>query len=523
MGYAQLRRIARRLHLISAIGGGAIVLVAQACWAPSLALASSTIHHFITGTIDYEDTTTGPVIEAVQSGTGIGLEGVTNTDAPAGAIALDGFGTSTTEASVGVNGSVDGPGSTALIGNANGTTGAASIGLEGFSANGEGVFAESTSANWAGLRSVDTNDYYDVRLSDVPDANSLTATLNTPSNGAAVEGDDAVTSAGSNDVGVLGMSDEGLSAVEGTATNTNGVIGITSYGGGPAGGFSGLYGDDAATDDTTVNAGVNALTATGTGVFAAASGADATAVEGFTSGASSVGIYGDSTAFQGVVGEGVDGVVGICMGSTGDEFEGEGTSGENYHVNCDGTASVIVHTRDGGYANPTFEQTAQAVIEDYGEARLVDGVASVRLDPAFSSVITDRTSYLVFLTPDGDTNGLFVAQKTMSGFEVREVRGGRDSLTFDYRIVGQPAQDGYGRMTAAVARSSFDPAGASHRLTNLSVEAERHFESAEAIHRRVMHELALRRHARRLPLYEPRIGLDGKLHPGQPYTPGSRN
>jgi hypothetical protein len=47
----------------------------------------------------------------------------------------------------------------------------------------------------------------------------------------------------------------------------------------------------------------------------------------------------------------------------------------------------------------------------------------------------------VFLTPQGDCNGLYVAQKSSAGFEVRELRGGRSSLTFDYRIVAKPLHD----------------------------------------------------------------------------------
>lgn len=49
------------------------------------------------------------------------------------------------------------------------------------------------------------------------------------------------------------------------------------------------------------------------------------------------------------------------------------------------------------------------------------------------------SAYLVFLTPQGDANPLFVAQKMPSGFFVRESKGGRSMLFFDYRIVAQPA------------------------------------------------------------------------------------
>ncbi len=83
-------------------------------------------------------------------------------------------------------------------------------------------------------------------------------------------------------------------------------------------------------------------------------------------------------------------------------------------------------------------QSSQPMIEDNGEAQLVSGVAYVRVDPAFANVIDQRTIYSVSITPEGNSNGLFVTQKTMAGFSVRENNGGRSTLAFEYRIVAKP-------------------------------------------------------------------------------------
>ncbi len=45
--------------------------------------------------------------------------------------------------------------------------------------------------------------------------------------------------------------------------------------------------------------------------------------------------------------------------------------------------------------------------------------------------------YHIFLTPRGDSNGLYVSGLTSSGFEVREQKGGASSLDFDYRVVAR--------------------------------------------------------------------------------------
>jgi len=62
----------------------------------------------------------------------------------------------------------------------------------------------------------------------------------------------------------------------------------------------------------------------------------------------------------------------------------------------------------------------------------------VRFDAEFASVIDRGSDYAVFLTPEGDNRGLYVAQRTPSGFVVRESQSGRSTLAFSYRIVATP-------------------------------------------------------------------------------------
>jgi hypothetical protein len=103
-----------------------------------------------------------------------------------------------------------------------------------------------------------------------------------------------------------------------------------------------------------------------------------------------------------------------------------------------GGAPTSVSTTSTGRSVITYEpQQSIQTIEDVGEVQLVRGQAVVRLEPTFASAIDSRAIYLVFITPLGDTNGLYVAQKTASGFVVRE-HGGASNIAFDYRIVARP-------------------------------------------------------------------------------------
>jgi hypothetical protein len=96
-------------------------------------------------------------------------------------------------------------------------------------------------------------------------------------------------------------------------------------------------------------------------------------------------------------------------------------------------------------------QESQPTMEDFGEAQLIDGQAYVRLDPAYASVIDGHATYMVFITPEGDSRGLYVTQRSAAGFAVRENQGGRSTLAFTYRIVAKPYADNSPRLPATIS------------------------------------------------------------------------
>ena len=66
-----------------------------------------------------------------------------------------------------------------------------------------------------------------------------------------------------------------------------------------------------------------------------------------------------------------------------------------------------------------------------GEARLVDGRATVKLPDHFQHVA--EPEFVVFVTPlAANSTGLAVTGKSPTGFEVRELNGGRDSYDFHW-------------------------------------------------------------------------------------------
>ena len=112
-----------------------------------------------------------------------------------------------------------------------------------------------------------------------------------------------------------------------------------------------------------------------------------------------------------------------------------------------------VRSRNGETLGASVALTPQATMEDTGTARLLNGEGAVRFDPAFASTINASRGYQVFLTPNGDTRGLYVSAKYEGGFIVRENEHGRSSVYFDYRVVAHP----YGASDERLPRLSIKP------------------------------------------------------------------
>jgi hypothetical protein len=82
-------------------------------------------------------------------------------------------------------------------------------------------------------------------------------------------------------------------------------------------------------------------------------------------------------------------------------------------------------------------QSTENWIEDFGSGELRAGVATVTIDPEFAQTVNTEISYHIYLTPNGDTKGLYVTEKQPGSFVVREAGGGQSNIAFDYRIVAK--------------------------------------------------------------------------------------
>jgi hypothetical protein len=237
-----------------------------------------------------------------------------------------------------------------------------------------------------------------------------------------------------------------------------GVKGVNSSSGQFA---AGVEGENFATSGETLGMVGFAGSPNGTGTFAFATGESSTAL-GLV-GCCSVGVWGDSSVAgtfgtSGVVGTADDGKGGTFQNNSPSGFPtvfmfsttsnhkspvmqaagkfGSCTTDTDGNLACTGTKSAVVQVQNGQRQVALYAVEApQNWFEDFGSGQLASGAAAVTVDPTYAQTVDMASDYHVFLTPEGDCQGLYISQKTPAGFEVHELGGGHSNVAFAYRIV----------------------------------------------------------------------------------------
>jgi len=122
----------------------------------------------------------------------------------------------------------------------------------------------------------------------------------------------------------------------------------------------------------------------------------------------------------------------------GNGFGGQCNSTVSGNFSCNGSFEEV--TPVGGGARKVALNaihTPESWFEDAGSGQLSGGEAVVNIESVFGETINTGVEYHVFLTPNGDCKGLYVAQKSAGSFVVKELGGGTSNIAFDYRIMAK--------------------------------------------------------------------------------------
>ncbi|MFI5220592.1 MAG: hypothetical protein ACHQNT_13990 [Bacteroidia bacterium] len=101
-----------------------------------------------------------------------------------------------------------------------------------------------------------------------------------------------------------------------------------------------------------------------------------------------------------------------------------------------GTVNTIVKNMNDQYVLFSAPEAPENLFQDYGTGSLVSGSAHITLDPVYAKNITVNESHplRVFIQLEGDCKGVYVTNKTASGFEVKELNGGVSNVNFTWFV-----------------------------------------------------------------------------------------
>lgn len=153
--------------------------------------------------------------------------------------------------------------------------------------------------------------------------------------------------------------------------------------------------------------------------------------------------YNGTDYFGGYFDGNQDNNAGGAGGNAGEDYAyvGARISGTTYKIVGTGSNSTMVNDATGNKRVLFSPEAPEILFEDYGTAKLINGVAEVRLDPLLSSIIhvSENNPLKVFIQLEGECNGVFVTDKSVNGFKVKELANGRSNVSFSWHIVANRA------------------------------------------------------------------------------------
>lgn len=106
-----------------------------------------------------------------------------------------------------------------------------------------------------------------------------------------------------------------------------------------------------------------------------------------------------------------------------------------------GTVNTVVRDLEENYVLLSAPEAPENLFQDYGSGQLVNGRATITLDPILSKniLVNEEHPLRVFVQLRSDCNGVYVANETPTGFEVVELMGGSSNATFNWSVTANRA------------------------------------------------------------------------------------
>jgi len=132
-----------------------------------------------------------------------------------------------------------------------------------------------------------------------------------------------------------------------------------------------------------------------------------------------------------------------------------------YKIVGRGIVSTLVRDTTGEERIMVAPEAPEALFQDYGVGQLVNGKATILLDPILTKniVVDENHRMKVFVQLEGDCKGVYVTNKTANGFEVVELNYGTSNAKFSYQIIANRADEEQGGRVSKYSEMRFKPFG----------------------------------------------------------------
>jgi len=140
-----------------------------------------------------------------------------------------------------------------------------------------------------------------------------------------------------------------------------------------------------------------------------------------------------------------------------------------YKIIGTGAVSTLVQSPDAATHVMFAPEAPEVLFEDYGTGELVAGRAHIEFDPIYAANVTISRDHpvRVFIQVEGDCNGVFVTNKTSTGFDVVELARGTSNTAFSWHAVANRAdEESTDEAEGPTAASVQTAAAGAHRVSH---------------------------------------------------------
>lgn len=129
-----------------------------------------------------------------------------------------------------------------------------------------------------------------------------------------------------------------------------------------------------------------------------------------------------------------------------------------YKIIGNGAVSTVVSGLNNDKVVMHCPEAPENLFQDYGQAKLINGHAHIVIDPIFAKniIVDEKHPIKIFVQPEGECNGVYIANKSANSFDVIELQSGNSNISFSYSITANRANEVYTLPTGETRISNYD-------------------------------------------------------------------